>query len=66
MNNSLGKIIDVEGNIVTISIDSNVLNCGNLMNIHVVFDDRKKKLVGEIQLVEILIQLKVERALTER
>ena len=44
MNNSLGKIIDVEGNIVTISIDSNILNCGNLMNIHVVFDDRKKKL----------------------
>ena len=41
MNNSLGKIIDVEGNIVTISIDSNILNCGNLMNIHVVFDDRK-------------------------
>lgn len=52
MNNSLGKIIDVEGNIVTISIDSNILNCGNLMNIHVVFDDRKKKLVGEILKVD--------------
>ena len=53
MNNSLGSIINVEGNIVTVKIDINVLNYGNLMNIHVIFDDGKRKLVGEILKVDI-------------
>ncbi len=53
MNNSIGKIISIEGNIVFIKIEVNVLNYGNLMNIHVVFDDGKRKLVGEILKVDI-------------
>ena len=50
MNNNvnLGKIIDIEENFVTIKIDFAVLNFGNLMNVHVVFEDKNKKIVGEI------------------
>ena len=53
MNNSIGKIINIEENIVTVKIDVNVLNYGNLMNIHTVFDDGKRKLIGEILKVDI-------------
>ena len=53
MNNNIGKIIDIEGNIITLKIEVNVLNYGSLMNIHVVFDDGKRKLVGEILKVDI-------------
>lgn len=53
MNNNLGKITNIEGNIVTVKIDLSVLNYGNLMNIHTIFDDGKKKLVGEILKVDI-------------
>ena len=53
MNNNIGKIINIEENIVTVKIDVNVLNYGNLMNIHTVFDDGKRKLIGEILKVDI-------------
>ena len=53
MNNNLGKITNIEGNVVTVKIDLSVLNFGNLMNIHTIFDDGKKKLVGEILKVDI-------------
>lgn len=48
MNNSLGQIINIEGNMVTLKIQPDVLNYGNLMNVHVIFDDGKNRLVGEI------------------
>ncbi len=53
MNNSIGKIINIEENIVTVKVDINILNYGNLMNIHTVFDDGKRKLIGEILKVDI-------------
>ena len=54
MNDSLGKIINIEGNMVTLKIDyANILSLGNLMNIHVVFTDGKNKLVGEIIKVDL-------------
>ena len=53
MNNSLGKIVNIEGNMVTVKIELNVLQYGNLMNVHVVFDDNKNKLVGEILKIDI-------------
>ena len=54
MNDSLGKIIGIEGNIVTVKIDySNILNLGNLMNIHTIFSDGKNVLVGEIIKVDL-------------
>ena len=53
MNNNIGKIINIEENIVTVKIDVNVLNYGNLMNIHTVFDDGKRKLIGEILKVDV-------------
>ncbi len=53
MNNSIGKIVNIEENIVTVKVDINILNYGNLMNIHTVFDDGKRKLIGEILKVDI-------------
>jgi len=52
MNGSLGKIINIDGNDVIVKIDSSLLSGGNLMNIHALFDDGKKKIVGEILRVE--------------
>ena len=46
--NSIGKILDIEGNMVLVKIDPSFLSHGNLMNIHTIFDDGKNKLVGEI------------------
>lgn len=53
MIGNLGKIVDINGNYVTIRIEFNVSSYGNLMNIHVVFDDGTKKIVGEILKVTI-------------
>jgi len=53
MNSNIGKIIDIEGNLITLKIEINVLSYGSLMNVHVVFDDGKRKLVGEILKVDI-------------
>ena len=46
--NSLGNIVNIDGNIVTIKINSSILGDASLMNIHVVFDDGKRKIAGEI------------------
>lgn len=49
MVESLGKIIDISGNYVIVSVGFDVSRYGNLMNVHVVFDDsNNKKIVGEI------------------
>jgi len=48
MMDNLGKIIDISGNYVVVLIGFDVSRFGNLMNIHVVFDDGSKKIVGEI------------------
>lgn len=48
MNNNLGKIVDINGNNVILKIDFDVTKYGNLMNVHTVFDDGQKKIVGEI------------------
>lgn len=58
MMGNIGKIIDINGNYVTIKIEFNVSSYGNLMNIHVIFDDGNKKIVGEIlkvTLTEIIV-----------
>ena len=48
MIETLGKIIDISGNYVIIQIEFDVSRYGNLMNVHVIFDDGNKKIVGEI------------------
>ena len=54
MNNSLGKIISIEGNVVLVKVDyENIYNLGNLMNIHTIFYDGKTTLVGEIIKVDL-------------
>ena len=54
MNNSLGKIISIEGNVVLVKVDyENIYNLGNLMNIHTIFYDGKNTLVGEIIKVDL-------------
>ena len=47
-NITIGKIIDISGSMVDVQIDPSILNAGNLMNIHTIFEDGKNKLVGEI------------------
>ena len=44
----LGKIIDINKNIVTVSLDIDITNQASLTNLHVVFEDGNKKIVGEI------------------
>lgn len=44
----LGKIDDIEKNIVTINLDIDITNQANLINLHVIFEDNDKKIVGEI------------------
>jgi len=44
----LGKIIDINKNVVTISLDIDITNQASLTNLHVVFEDGDKKIVGEI------------------
>ena len=53
MIENLGKISNIDGNYVTLSIDFDVTKYGNLMNVHVVFDDGVKKIVGEILKVAV-------------
>ena len=43
MLGNLGKIVDISGNYVTVKIEFNVSGYGNLMNVHVVFDEGAKK-----------------------
>ena len=53
MLGNIGNIVDINGNYVTVKINFNVSQYGNLMNVHVVFDDGQKKIVGEILKVTI-------------
>lgn len=53
MIGNLGKIVDINGNYVEIEIEFNVSQYGNLMNVHVVFDDGNKRIVGEILKVTV-------------
>ena len=53
MLGNLGKIVDINGNYVQVQISFDVSQYGNLMNVHVVFDDGMKKIVGEILKVTI-------------
>ena len=51
--NRFGRIIDIDGNYVKLKIEFDVTKFGNLMNVHVVFEDTNKKIVGEILKVTI-------------
>ncbi len=48
MNGNLGKIVNIDGNYITIKISFDVSTYGNMMNMHVVFEDSSKVIVGEI------------------
>lgn len=48
MIGNLGKIVDINGNYIIVRIDFDVSKYGSLMNVHVVFDDGIKQIVGEI------------------
>ena len=48
MIGNLGKIVDINGNYVLVDINFNVSQYGNLMNVHVVFEESSKRIVGEI------------------
>ncbi|MBE6147198.1 MAG: ATP-binding protein [Firmicutes bacterium] len=45
----LGKIISIEDNIVTVQLAVDLSSQMNLINLHVVFEDGKTKVVGEIK-----------------
>ncbi len=53
MIENLGKISNIDGNYVTLEIAFDVTKYGNLMNVHVIFDDGVKKIVGEILKVTV-------------
>ena len=44
----LGKIIEIIDNQVFVKLDIDINNQTNLINLHVVFEDETKKIVGEI------------------
>ena len=48
MIGNLGSIVDINGNYIIIKINFDVTKYGSLMNVHVVFEDGIKKVVGEI------------------
>ncbi len=45
---NLGNIVDIDGSFVILKIGFDVSKYSNLMNVHVVFDDGSKKIIGEI------------------
>ena len=45
----IGKIIDINDNIVIVKLGIDISNQTNLVNIHVIFEDNGKKIVGEIR-----------------
>ena len=45
----LGKIISIEGSYVQVALEIDISSQASLSNIHVVFEDDKSKIVGEIQ-----------------
>ena len=48
MIGNLGSIVDINGNYIIVKINFDITKYGSLMNVHVVFDDGTKKIVGEI------------------
>ncbi|MGN0973504.1 MAG: ATP-binding protein [Bacilli bacterium] len=44
----LGRIIDIDNSLVKIKLDIDINKQANLINIHVVFEDKDKKIIGEI------------------
>lgn len=44
----IGKVISISNNIVTVGLSIDITNQTNLMNVHVIFQDNNKKIVGEI------------------
>lgn len=45
----LGRIVSIEGNYVNVALGIDISSQANLIGIHVVFEDDKNKIVGEIQ-----------------
>ena len=45
----LGKIISIVDNMVTVRLSIDITQQVNLINLHVVFEDKNTKIVGEIQ-----------------
>lgn len=45
----LGRIIDIDNSLVKIKLDIDINKQANLINIHVVFEDKDKKIIGEIE-----------------
>lgn len=45
----LGRIIDIDNSLVKIKLDIDINKQANLINIHVVFEDNDKKIIGEIE-----------------
>ena len=45
----LGKILSIEGNYVELALDIDINAQASLVNLHVVFEDDKTKVVGEIR-----------------
>lgn len=45
----LGRIIDIDNSLVKIKLDIDINKQANLINIHVVFEDKNKKIIGEIE-----------------
>ncbi len=48
MIGNLGSIVDINGNYIIVKNNFDITKYGSLMNVHVVFDDGTKKIVGEI------------------
>lgn len=44
----IGKITNIDGNIVTVGLTIDITNQSNLLNVHVIFQENNKKIVGEI------------------
>ena len=44
----IGKIIAIEKNMVAVKLSIDIANQANLINVHVIFEDNDKKIVGEI------------------
>lgn len=49
----IGNIINIEDNIVTVKLAIDVTTQTNLINIHVIFEDGTKKIVGEIINIDV-------------
>lgn len=49
----LGNIINIENNIVTIKLAIDITTQTNLINVHVIFEDGDKKIVGEIINIDV-------------